>query len=140
MWKRERGGRSFLLNGLKSKRREWALIREQWQGHLVSPPSSYPGLSPLTTHSSALAFSHSDAHMCTHTIPQTVHLNVLQQMYTLALCHACTHSQTHTHTETHRRRAEENGGGDEGKDEIKREGVLGSQGLSCCSVAACTSQ
>lgn len=53
---------------------------------------------------------------------------------------AHTAKHTHIHTETHRRRAEENGGGDEGKDEIKREGVLGSQGLSCCSVAACTLQ
>lgn len=48
---------------------------------------------------------------------------------------AHTAKHTHIHTETHRRRAEENGGGDEGKDEIKRgsAGLPGSQLLlGCC--------
>lgn len=62
-----------------------------------------------------------------HTLLQPVHSHIQQQM-----------QSTPMHPHTPRSRAEENGGGDERMK--KREGVQGSQGLSCCQGAACSSQ
>jgi len=69
-----------------------------------------------------------------------MHSHIQQQTHKHP-CSLSPHTHKHTHTHTHSRRAEENGGGDGGKDEEKNHrGSAGLRGLSCCEGAACSSQ